>query len=72
MQESHIWNYVHTNKGIIQYHRFLEIREGHDANFLNDSWQQMPNIISHIDIQASWTRAKELGLIKHHQFWREV
>ena len=37
MQGSHIWNYDHVNRGIIQYHRFLEIRKGHDANFWTDS-----------------------------------
>ena len=45
-QGSHIWNYAHMNRGIIQDHKFWEIREGHGTNFWNDSWQQMPKIIS--------------------------
>ena len=60
------------NRGIIQDHSFWEIREGHDANFWNDSWQHMPNIISNIDIKGSWTIAKEMRIIKLHQFWKEV
>ena len=45
---------------------FWEIMEGHDAKFWNDSWQQLLKIISHTDIQASWTGTKESGLTKIH------
>ena len=71
-QGSHIWNYSYLNRGIIQYHIFWDIRGGQEANFWDDSWQQMPKIISQIYVQSSWIIARETCLTKIHQIRREA
>jgi len=53
-----ISNAAKQNKGIIQQHSFWDVRDGNNARFWEDSWQQRP---------------KRRDLIKPHQIpdWEE-
>jgi len=42
---SHIWNKAWDNRSIVQQHSFWEIKEGDQALFLEEKWQQEPVLL---------------------------
>lgn len=39
-----MWNLAKQHKNLIQQHSFSEVKNGSNARFWEDSWQQMPKI----------------------------
>ena len=70
-QESHIWRTTLESRSIIHGHSLLEVRGREDANCWDDSWQQMPKILMHLNLTLCQDRERGLGLIKVYQFWRK-
>lgn len=39
-----IWNSAKQHRSLIQQHSFWEVKDGKDARFWDDSWQQLPKL----------------------------
>ena len=56
---------------LVQQHIFWEIRDGRNAKFWEDSWNQLP----HLGYNPRWTPIQELaraeGRTHVHHFWQE-
>lgn len=74
-----IWNSAIQHRDIIQKHSFWEVKDGHTARFLEDPWQQLPNLkdtipgIADQDIQQheKVSRFWDSHNAQEHRKWKE-
>jgi hypothetical protein len=69
IQGSNIWNAAWKNRPLIQAHAFWEIRNGQNALFWMDSWQQLPPLQSKDNLHPYQDHIQDLKLLKVADLW---
>ena len=72
MQDTHngspIWNHAQANRSIVQDYSFWEIRNGNQALFWEDAWQQHPKL-ENPDLENYKRNCQNRGNFTVHQYW---
>jgi hypothetical protein len=69
---SFIWNHTKAHSDLIHHNNFWEIKDGKHANFLEDTWQQMPPLIKEPCYQLLNHEFSEVGWTKVYRFWQDL
>jgi hypothetical protein len=72
IQGSNIWNAAWKNRPLIQEHAFWEIRNGQNALFWTDSWQQMPPLQLEENLQSYENHIQDLATLKVADLWTDT
>lgn len=59
---------ANTNKQLVKDQRFWEIRNGEEADFFRDSWQQLPKIQDEVALPHLQALLEREGLIRVKDF----
>lgn len=68
---SPIWNHAKNNRSIVQEHSFWEIRNGTQALFWEDAWQQSPKLDTPQLLPLKQNNQNE-GKFRVNQYWNPI
>ena len=68
---STIWNLAYSNKNLIRYHSFWEIRGGNTTQFWEDSWQQREKLFSRLDLAEIFLFTNQVNTKLIDHYWEE-
>lgn len=66
---SPIWQVVNANKHMFKDYSFWEVGNGEEAEFLRDSWQQIPKLQEEIEMPELQANLVRNGVLKIKDFW---